>query len=550
MKNRTLLLINIIILLFTTSEIYAEKDLQTILNSINPGTTIYIGANTFTSEVAYTLENKYNITIVFDDSCDIFCSSKYQNVIEIKNCYNVKIFNGKFKHIVARNENCIGSVFYITSSNTISLINCDINGSGARGVYANCVGNFSLINCYLHDNSIAAFYMDLLCKNVKLINNTYNNNGATGKEKFDPKPDYQADKIHDTEINERILMPEEKRNNDSIRKIHELYFNNIDSTGFTSLDVNQQKIYTYSTNAQIKQSDLNSAVFPTELIHFENGYSSSLWLNPPFYVKKFYQAKSGLTSFDFRSSYELTKLSAEQINMITPTAFVSSINANELYIGEHETTKLPFNPIPELRSISDSIRGMNALIIASNRDNFIAKLQKVRNNYLIANTQYKNTKFIIKGNAYFDISNYDINNKILYIHLSLSYMNSRFGNIEGIYVATLAVSVPLNEATQLFIPDEKFYVPVFFSVKPGSFRKGLGIAGGGASCWEVPNMIIVEEPQITVFTKNNYVCRFNTVGIKGEMWPSGLNTERWDLHKIDLPRNEYKRYINGVFFKQ
>lgn len=550
MKNVTLLIISIIIFSLVTSKVYAEKDLQTVLNSINSGTTIYIGANTFTSEVAYTLVNKNNITIIFDDSCDIFCSSKYQNVIEIYNCYNVNIFNGKFKHIVARNENCIGSVVYITSSNTISLINCDINGSGARGIYASSVGNLSLINCYLHDNSIAAFFMDYLCKSVKLINNTYDNNGATGEEKFDPTPDYQADKIHDAEINERIFKPEEKNSNDSIRKIHKLYLNKIDSTGFTSLDVNQRKIYTYSANAQIKQSDISSAVFPVELVHFKNGYSSSLWLKPPFNVKEFYQAKSGLVSFDFRSSYELTKLSYEQINMITPTAFVSSINANELYIGEHETTELPFDPIPELRSISDSIRGMNALIIASNRNNFIAKIQKVRNNYLIANAQYKNTKFKLQGNAYFDISNYDVNNQVLFVHLSLSYKNDRFEEMQGLYVATIAVSVPLNEATQLFNPDEKFFVPISFTVQPGSLRKGLGIAGGGASCWEVPNMIIVEDPQITVFTKNNYICRFNTVGLKGEMWPVGLNTERWDLHKIDLPRNEYKRYINGIFLKQ
>lgn len=378
---------------------------------------------------------------------------------------------------------------------------------------------------------------DFLAK-VKNSNEDIESNGCVA-----PTISYKdwelKDKIYDTEINEQLL-PEEKINNDSIiRKINETYYNNINSAGYTNL-----------TSIKIKQSDINSTVFPIELVSFEDGYTSSLWLDPPSNLKKFYQRESGLISFDFMSSYELTNFTAEQINMITPSAFVSSIKSNQLYIGENEISGLMFDNIPEISCISDSIKDMNALIIASNRDNFIAKLLKVRNKYIIANTLYINTKFELKGNAYFDISNYDINNQLLYIYLSIDYWDCKFKIMQGLYIATITVSVPLKEATQLFIPNEKFYTPISFTVQPGASRKGLGITGGGVSCWKVPNMIIVKEPQITVFTKSNYACKFNIVGMKGKMWSDGLNTYRWDLHKIDLPSKECERDVNGIFLKQ
>lgn len=99
---------------------------------------------------------------------------------------------------------------------------------------------------------------------LKIVTKTSNPNGCVA-----PTISYKdwelKDKIYDTEINEQLL-PEEKINNDSIiRKINETYYNNINSAGYTNL-----------TSIKIKQSDINSTVFPIELVSFEDGYTSSL----------------------------------------------------------------------------------------------------------------------------------------------------------------------------------------------------------------------------------------------------------------------------------
>lgn len=290
---------------------------------------------------------------------------------------------------------------------------------------------------------------------------------------------------------------------------------------------------------------IDSTLFPCNLIQIDDGYTSTLWLYPESNVTEFYKIKSGLQYFDCRALYELSKLSIEGIWQISPMAFVTSVINNRLYLSENRATKLWFEFIPELNSITDSLRNLNNLVIASKRDYFLSKLIEIRSKYIIANSFYKKTNFDLNGTAYFKMSNYDLNKENLYIHLSLPYYNDKYKIWQGVYIATISVKVPLSEATKLFSIEENFNVPIKFKVMLGDQRRGLGITGGGVSNWEVPDIIILDELQIRIKNKDNF--NFNTVGLKNKMWPEGINYSRWDLNIVDRPRSEYTRYILGEF---
>ena len=166
---------------------------------------------------------------------------------------------------------------------------------------------------------------------------------------------------------------------------------------------------------------------------------------------------------------------------------------------------------------------------------------------IFANTLFQNTKFDINGNAYFNINNYNINNQVLSIHLSFKCITEK-NVIEGVYIGTVNVHIPLDIVQDLFSIFEEYNIPVPLKVLPGYRRKGLGITGGGGNRWEMPNLIMKEDPTLNI-NIDNKETKIQINGFKGLLFPANINTERWDLHLDNQPRSEYIRYIDGALLK-
>lgn len=230
MKKITLLFIGFILAFFSIIKVSANDNFQTVLDTIKSGSTVYIRSGVFTTNVSYKISNKKNITIVFNKGCEIYCTAKNDNVFEINSCNNIHIYNGKFKHQVFEDDICLGVVFMIGNSNNIYLSNCDINGSGSRGIRTNLVENLVVENCNIHGNSTAAYLFYNDCKNFKLYQNILSNNGASGDVKFDfKKADYEADRIADSEIEERQFTSNEQLIFDSIQIKHNGVFQKMEN---------------------------------------------------------------------------------------------------------------------------------------------------------------------------------------------------------------------------------------------------------------------------------------------------------------------------------
>jgi len=192
----------------------SSKDLQSILDSIQDNSTVYIDWTDFSSEESFNLTRKNNVTIVFPEQTYIHCLSPTENVFNIIDCNGVQIFNGIFRHFLKEPTTCMGDVFYINRSNKVDLIKADINGCGSIGIVANECTNIRTLNCYIHHNSVSAFQF-YKCAGTLMLGDRIEDNGDSGVQLFSPWGGQNL-----TEVEIRCLLPAEATLLDTYVSIH------------------------------------------------------------------------------------------------------------------------------------------------------------------------------------------------------------------------------------------------------------------------------------------------------------------------------------------
>lgn len=153
--------------------------LQQTIDSASSGTVIrleditchYTKALQITDKENLTIEGKGNVWIIVDDIND--------DVIEIHNSLRVFLKNIKARHQTPLNDfRCEGSVVRMSDSKQIWLTDCELNGSGAVGVHLESSTEIIVNQCYIHHNTLAAFWLDG-SDGVAIHNNTITDNGST-----------------------------------------------------------------------------------------------------------------------------------------------------------------------------------------------------------------------------------------------------------------------------------------------------------------------------------------------------------------------------------
>ncbi|MEI7580041.1 MAG: hypothetical protein WCJ58_08505 [bacterium] len=279
------------------------------------------------------------------------------------------------------------------------------------------------------------------------------------------------------------------------------------------------------------------------LYNYADGYTDELWLLPRMFYPDTNNILFGMPKFFPLTSYKLTHLDLTDINSITPHVFLSGIRKNEMLLKESYTSGLLYSQMLELADLFDNLRTKDDFQIAAARDSVINKIVKLREQYLIANLRYINTKFEIRGKCYASKSDYNFDTQIINLQLSLDDQK------EGLYVATVSVPFSLVDAAKFFAIDNSNITVVNFKVSPGSERKKLGISGGGVPNWITPNLYILENPTIKFSLLNGTVYSFKTEDLQGLLWPANVDVSRWDLNKVDGPFDGYKsntRLVKGV----
>lgn len=101
-----------------------------------------------------------NIIIVGDGNVSLFCSTPYENVMWVS-AKNVAIDN---LHMMHKNpgemydQNCTGRVIAFDMADSITVMNCDLNGCGLAGLHDNLGNGVVFVeHNYIHNNAVGAY---------------------------------------------------------------------------------------------------------------------------------------------------------------------------------------------------------------------------------------------------------------------------------------------------------------------------------------------------------------------------------------------------------
>ena len=152
-----------------------EIDIRRLLIKSEDGDEIYIPRGTYIFSAALEISCD-NLTIICEPGTQIFVSDVDENVINIHYVNNFHIENAHLSHLEPReNYNCHGKVIDIMSADGVTILNCDLNGCGAVGIIARQSDNLLIQNCWIHENTFNAIYLQS-CSDVLLLSNLIENN--------------------------------------------------------------------------------------------------------------------------------------------------------------------------------------------------------------------------------------------------------------------------------------------------------------------------------------------------------------------------------------
>jgi len=275
------------------------------------------------------------------------------------------------------------------------------------------------------------------------------------------------------------------------------------------------------------------------IVTFEkSGYSSLGYLYPieptPELLLKYFR----LSTFDPSTAAKLSFLDERKILDINMDAIYQTIEKDRLFYAPNITLDLKVSSIPEISSYFAQLKGKNKFEIAAEKDTVIATLLKLREIYFEANKRYQDTRFRFYGKCFAFEDEYDFDEQLLDIHLFIPRENL------NVYIETIRIPLSLKEADDFF-KNPIMEGRVLFEVFPGFERKGLGITGGGLKQFWMPNMILVDWPNIYFGDPQSPVLRATTTSI-GIFWPDWVDVNRWDLNKNNRPDKINRQIIPGI----
>ncbi len=154
----------------------SKTPLQDIIDKAKDATTVKVPLGRYTSERSVVVKGRTELDIVCEPGTEILVSDVNADVLRIVDSRKITLRGAHLRHVQPRKQYaCHGSVLHTTDSSGIWVIDCDLNGCGAVGLYARKVDGLTVEHCAVRDNSFVAFYLDQ-CADVLIRRNIVVNN--------------------------------------------------------------------------------------------------------------------------------------------------------------------------------------------------------------------------------------------------------------------------------------------------------------------------------------------------------------------------------------
>jgi FKBP-type peptidyl-prolyl cis-trans isomerase FklB len=180
-----LIISSVLLFIFSFSQIIAndldyikgDRISQKIENS-SAGIT-FIPKGNYLIDYPIVLKGKSFLNIKAEPGTRIVSRDLYDDVFIIEECENIELENLHFTHYnPLDNYDCNGGEIRIVDSKSISIKNCELDGSGSTGITINRSENIEIVNSYIHNNTFTGIYASET-KNLKIISNIFENNAQS-----------------------------------------------------------------------------------------------------------------------------------------------------------------------------------------------------------------------------------------------------------------------------------------------------------------------------------------------------------------------------------
>lgn len=137
-----------------------EESLQEVLDSLPESAVMYIEQGIYVFDEGLVIDNLTEFSLIGDGEVWLLCSDTNSDVISVTNGGRITLENLKMRHVTPLEEyECHGAVVKADSTENVQLLDCELNGCGAVGLYAQDCSSVRVEFCYIHDNSWAGLYL-------------------------------------------------------------------------------------------------------------------------------------------------------------------------------------------------------------------------------------------------------------------------------------------------------------------------------------------------------------------------------------------------------
>jgi nitrous oxidase accessory protein NosD len=160
-------------------EVSNAVELQRLLETAQRGDTIKLKAGNYTYVKSLQLVEKEGLTLEGIGDVWIIIEDIKDDVITIRDSKRISLKKIKARHQTRLpHYDCEGAVVHIIDSQEIHLKQCELNGSGAIGVYLENSKDVIIDQCYIHHNTLTAIMLDSN-ESVVIHNSKLTDNGST-----------------------------------------------------------------------------------------------------------------------------------------------------------------------------------------------------------------------------------------------------------------------------------------------------------------------------------------------------------------------------------
>ncbi|MCX7040327.1 MAG: right-handed parallel beta-helix repeat-containing protein [Spirochaetes bacterium] len=136
----------------------SQLSVQQAIAKAKDGDMIALARGVYRSKGPLTISGRESLTLVGEAGAWLVCDDIYENVIEILDSSDISIEGIGARHAQPLEEyGCEGAVISCEGTIGLAIMGCELSGCGAIGVALADCDEVEIADCWIHDNSYAAF---------------------------------------------------------------------------------------------------------------------------------------------------------------------------------------------------------------------------------------------------------------------------------------------------------------------------------------------------------------------------------------------------------